>query len=376
MKFNDLSMQWAAIEDAALPKLLDVLRTGNFILGSPVSVFEKAFATWNGNSYGIGVANGTDALKICVRALGLKGKTKFYVPANTYIATLLGVVFSLEENYEYELVDCDSHFQIDCSILEASLVRDRSHYDNLVVMPVHLYGHCCDMTKLMSMKSQHRFMMIEDCSQAHGTLTSEGKKVGQYGEVSAFSLYPGKNLGAAGDAGIIVTNDAAIAQRCMYLRNLGSIVKYEHDVIGWNSRLDTIQAVILNEKLRHMDAWNSIRNRIAEQFSARIRNPHVLLPKKANYCKYHTYHIYAVLTKHREALMRHLSKFEVPTLIHYPIPIEKTKAFFRNVCNNNTIDYSQQLVSLPMHPFLTDDEVNRIISSVNSFTPPQLQGDT
>ena len=121
MKFNDLSLQWTAIESNALPKLVDVLKTGNFILGSPVSVFEKSFAAWNGNTHAIGVANGTDALKICVRALDLKGKSKFYVPANTYIATLLGVVFSLEQDYEYELIDCDSYFQMDCSVLENSL---------------------------------------------------------------------------------------------------------------------------------------------------------------------------------------------------------------------------------------------------------------
>lgn len=368
MKFNDLSMQWAQIQDAALPKIVDVLNTGNFILGSPVSVFETAFAKWNGNKYAIGVANGTDALKICVRALNLKGKTKFYIPANTYIATLLGVVFSLEKNYQYELVDCDSYFQIDCSILENSLKRDSGRYDNLVVMPVHLYGHCCDMNTMMNLKTKYGFKMIEDCSQAHGTLTEEGKRVGQYGEVSAFSLYPGKNLGAAGDAGIIVTNDDDIAQRCLYLRNLGSIVKYEHDVIGWNSRLDTIQAVVLNEKLQHIDRWNDHRNTVAEYFSTHINNQHVVLPKKANYCAYHTYHIYAVLTNHRDAFMKHLSSFGVPTLIHYPVPIERTKAFSSDVGNKNTISYSEQLVSLPMHPFLSEEEIQKIVSSVNSFS--------
>jgi dTDP-4-amino-4,6-dideoxygalactose transaminase len=368
MKFNDLSMQWSAIEASALPKLVDVLKTGNFILGSPVAVFEKAFAAWNGNSHAIGVANGTDALKICVRALDLKGKTKFYIPANTYIATLLGVVFSLEKEYEYELIDCDSYFQIDCSLLEEALKRDADQYDNLVVMPVHLYGHSCDMVRLMGMKARYGFKMIEDCSQAHGTVTSEGKKVGQYGEVSAFSLYPGKNLGAAGDAGIIVTNDEAIAKRCMYLRNLGSIIKYEHDMIGWNSRLDTVQAVILNEKLQHMDTWNANRNRVAEQFSSRIQNPHVVLPKKAEYCEYHTYHIYAVLTKHRDAFMKHLSGLGIPTLIHYPIPIEKTKAFPSDVNNTNTVMYSHELVSIPMHPFLTDEEITEIVDGINSFT--------
>ena len=163
MKFNDLSLQWKTIENDALPGILAVLNTGNFILGSSVGEFETEFAKWNGNSYAIGVANGTDALKICIASLSLKGKTKFYVPSNTYIATLLGVVFSMVENYEYELVDCDEYYQIDCSLLEKSIQSDHKKYDNLVVMPVHLYGHCCDMKKLMSLKKKYNFKMVEDC---------------------------------------------------------------------------------------------------------------------------------------------------------------------------------------------------------------------
>jgi dTDP-4-amino-4,6-dideoxygalactose transaminase len=367
MKFNDLSMQWDAIETSALPKIVEVLKTGNFILGSPVGIFEKSFAEWNGNKYAVGVANGTDALKICVAALDLKGSSKFYVPANTYIATLLGVVFSLVQDYDYELIDCDQHFQIDCDRLELALQRDTGKYANLIVMPVHLYGHSCDMERLMQMKERYGFKVVEDCSQAHGTLTGESKRVGTYGDISAFSLYPGKNLGAAGDAGIITTDNQDLFNRCLYLRNLGSIVKYQHDVIGWNSRLDTVQAVILSEKLKHLDSWNAARNRVANEFDSRIRNSKVSLPRTAKYCAYHTYHIYAVLVDDRDGFMKHLSNYGVPTLIHYPVPIEKTKAFCSSVNNKSTIAYADKLVSLPMHPFLSNSEIDTIINAINSF---------
>ena len=370
MKFNDLSLQWKTIENDALPGILSVLNTGNFILGSSVGEFETEFAKWNGNSYAIGVANGTDALKICIASLSLKGKTKFYVPSNTYIATLLGVVFSMVEDYEYELVDCDEYYQIDCSLLEKSIRLDHKKYDNLVVMPVHLYGHCCDMKKLMSLKKEYNFKMVEDCSQSHGTITEDGKKVGCYGEVSAFSLYPGKNIGAAGDAGIVVTNDSTIRDRCLFLRNLGSVVKYKHEVIGWNSRLDTIQAVILIEKLKHIDRWNEERIKIAFEFANRIKNKHIKLPVTSEYCKKNTYHIYPILTEHRNDFMDHLANLGVPTLIHYPISIEKTNCFMdENANSKNTLLFSTHLVSLPMHPFLTSIEVSEIIDAVNSFVP-------
>jgi len=382
MKFNDLSLQWKAIEEAALPEILSVLNTGNFILGGPVSDFEKDFAKWNGNKHAIGVANGTDALKICVAALDLKGKSKFYVPANTYIATLLGVVFSLAKDYEYELVDCDDHYQIDCTLLEMSLERDKGKFNNSIVMPVHLYGHSCDMNRIMALKAKYGFKMIEDCSQAHGTRAECGRKVGSFGDISAFSLYPGKNLGAAGDAGIITTDDDALMDRCLYLRNLGSKIKYQHDVIGWNSRLDTLQAVILKHKLKMLDSWNVRRNEVAQAFDKGISNEHVVLPKTASYCTYNTYHIYPILTKHREEFMQYLNGKGIPTLIHYPIAIEKTGAFDsssdsvvskKNAVwwkpNTRTLEYADQLVSLPMHPFLTADEITTIVDAINLFKP-------
>jgi len=368
IKFNDLSAQWKEISKTALPSIIDVLETGNFILGKQVSEFENEFKKWNGNKYAIGVANGTDALMISVSSLSLSGSTIFYVPANTYIATLLGVVLSLNNNHKYKLIDCDEHFQINTNLLEAELNKDIGKYDNYVVMPVHLYGMCCNMTHICELKNRFNLRIIEDCSQSHGTLTSENKKVGTYGDVSAFSLYPGKNLGAAGDAGIIVTDNEDIYQSCLKLRNLGSIEKYKHDVVGWNSRLDTIQSVILIEKLKFMDEWNHKRNYVANRFLNEIKNEFIKLPKTPKYCNYNTYHIFPILCDERENLMDYLSSKKIPSIIHYPIPIERSGAFKNKKFNSkNTIKYSNTLVSLPIHPFMTENEINYIIDSLNNF---------
>jgi dTDP-4-amino-4,6-dideoxygalactose transaminase len=368
IKFNDLSSQWSEISEKTLPSILNVLETGNFILGKQVSEFEDNFKKWNGNKYAIGVANGTDALMISISSLSLSGNSIFYIPANTYIATLLGVVLSLNKNYKYKLIDCDEYYQIDTNLLETEIKKDFGNYDNYVVMPVHLYGMSCNMSHIIELKNKFNLRIIEDCSQSHGTLTDEKKKVGTYGDVSAFSLYPGKNLGAAGDAGIIVTDNEDIYKACLKLRNLGSIEKYNHEIIGWNSRLDTIQSVILNEKIKLIDDWNDKRNYVAEKFLKGIKNPLIKLPETPKYCSYNTYHIFAILCFKRDELMKYLSECGIPSIIHYPIPIELSGAFFNDGLNNkNTIRFAGELLSLPIHPFMVDEEINHIIESLNNF---------
>ena len=368
IKFNDLSSQWDVISEKTLPQIVNIMQTGNFILGNQVSEFEDNFKNWNGNKYAVGVANGTDALIVSVSSLDLKGITMFYIPANTYIATLLGVVLSTNKNYNYKLIDCDDFFQIDCEKLEKNIQENYDKYNNHVVIPVHLYGACCNIEKIIELKNKYGLYVIEDCSQSHGTITSENKKVGTYGDVAAFSLYPGKNLGAAGDAGIIVTNDENIYKKCLMIRNLGSIEKYKHDIVGRNSRLDTIQSVILNEKLKHIDDWNNLRNFVANEYSKKIKNVYVKLIDKPNYCHYHTYHIFPILTNYREEFMKYMNENNIPCLIHYPIPIEKTLAFYdKDINNKKTIEFSKKLVSLPIHPFLNQDEINHICNIINKF---------
>lgn len=368
IKFNDLSSQWKQIKENTLSRIQDCFEKSNFILGEDVKIFEDNFSKWNGSKYTIGVGNGTDALKISVKSLGLIGRTKFYIPANTYIATLLGVVHSLTLDYEYELIDCDDFFQMDMSVLEKKLETINDEFENIVVMPVHLYGVCCDMEKLLNLKKKFGFYIVEDCSQAHGTLGWDGRKVGNYGNISAFSLYPGKNLGAFGDAGCIVTNDEHLYQECLKLRNLGSLEKYVHDVIGWNSRLDTIQSIILDEKLNFLDEWNLKRNFVASQYDEKINNSHITTPKTPHYCKYNTFHVYPILSERRVELINYLQERKIPTIIHYPIPIELTGAFLNLEAKNiRTLNISNKILSLPLHPFMNQEEIDYIINSLNEF---------
>jgi dTDP-4-amino-4,6-dideoxygalactose transaminase len=368
IKFNDLGSQWEQIKEKTLPRLNKCFEKSNFILGDDVKIFEENFSKWNKSKFTVGVANGTDALKISIRSLNLTGNTIFYIPSNTYIATLLGVVHSMTEQFEYRLIDCDEFFQIDLDLLEKELIKNNDNFENSVVMPVHLYGSCCDMKKLLNLREKYNFYIVEDCSQSHGTLGWDGKKVGNYGDIAAFSLYPGKNLGACGDAGCIVTNNKILYERCLKLRNLGSIEKYVHDVIGWNSRLDTLQSIILDEKLKLLDEWNEKRNYVAKEYNERINNKNISLPKTPHYCEYNTFHIYPILTNKRSDLIEYLQKHEIPTIIHYPIPIELTGAFFDdNINNKNTITFSKNILSLPIHPFMCQEEIDYIVEVINNY---------
>lgn len=368
IKFNDLSSQWDQIKEKALPRLNKCFEKSNFILGEDVKIFEDNFSKWNNTRYTIGVGNGTDALKISIKSLDLIGNTIFYIPANTYIATLLGVVHSLTKEYTYKLIDCDEFFQMDMDILENELKKNKDNFQNTVVMPVHLYGSCCDMEKLLNLKKDYDFYIIEDCSQAHGTLGWDGKKVGNYGDIAAFSLYPGKNLGAFGDAGCIVTNNENLYHRCLNLRNLGSVEKYVHNVVGWNSRLDTVQSIILDEKLKFLDVWNARRNEISNEYTKYINNEYIITPKTPEFCKYHTFHIYAILSEKRNELLEYLNYHDIPTIIHYPIPIELTGAFFNSDLKNiQTLNISESILSIPLHPFMNQKEIDYIIEKLNNF---------
>ena len=368
IKFNDLGSQWGEIKEVTLPKITTCLETGNFILGKEVEIFEQNFAKWNGNKFAIGVANGTDALKISIESLGLKGKSIFYIPANTFIATALSPYISFTKNFEIKLIDCDESCQIDYNLLEVEVKNDFNKYDNQIIIAVHLFGSSCDIEKIQILSKNFNCILIEDCSQSHGALTDSKKKVGTFGKVSAFSCYPGKNLGAAGDAGIIVTDDLEIYEKCKYLRNVGSIKKYEHDYKGWNSRLDTIQSIILDEKLKFLDEWNKKRNEIANFYTENIKNNKIKILKKPSYCSYHVYHIFVILTDEQKKLQDYLDKNGIPNLVHYPTPIEKTKAFLPNKFDNKkTKNFSNKMVSIPIHPFITEKEINYIVYKINNF---------
>jgi dTDP-4-amino-4,6-dideoxygalactose transaminase len=366
VKFNDLNSQWSLVKEDCMRDFDDLFSKSNFILGDYVKKFEESFASFIGCKYAVGVSNGTDALKLSAQALQLRGKSLFLIPANTYVATLMGIEQAYP-NADYKLIDCDEYHQMDMDLLANHLAEEHKHYDNIVIVPVHLYGYTVNMEKVMSFASEYSCTVLEDCSQAHGA-TWNGEKVGSYGRVSAFSLYPGKNLGAAGDAGIITTNDEEIYNLLLKLRNIGSSQKYIHEVKGGNHRLDTLQAIILNHKLPFLDSWNESRRRVVFKYESFIKNSSVNLPKTPPHCC-PVHHVYPVLVKNRDKFLHHLNNNNIETSIHYPIIISEMP-MYRDLSYGSDAKayaFSKQMVSLPIHPFLFDEEINYICSVINEY---------
>ena len=254
-------------------------------------------------------------------------------------------------------------------LLESCLKENRKKWKSCVIIPVHLYGHPADIKLTLELAEKYDCKVLEDSSQAHGAMVLS-KKVGVFGDLSAFSLYPAKNLGAFGDAGIITTNNEELYNRINASRNYGSLVKYHYEFRGWNNRLDTIQAIVLNEKLKYLDNWNGKRIENAKKYGDLLENIEgVITPKTAPYVDKNVYHIYAIRVDNRDDLKEYLTKNNIPIVIHYPIPIQKTKPFLNLDKNDNpnAKQYANQLLSLPMHQFLTDDEINFIAEKINSY---------
>ena len=325
-----------------------------------------------GTKYAVGVSSGTDALKLATAALNLEGNVGIIIPANTFIATILGIEqgLSSEVNAEFSLIDCDDYYQIDISLLEEELRKNRSKWDDCLLVPVHLYGHSADMSSILALAERYNCKILEDASQSHGTVCENGKLTGNIGHIAAFSLYPGKNLGGAGDGGIVATNDPNMAKNVELLRNYGSKRKYYYEFKGFNNRLDTIQAIILKEKLKHLKKWNKARNEVSGLYDDKITNKKVKKPSLAPYCKYHTYHVYCVRVDNRENFMEYLNENGIQCGIHYPVPIELTKPYnkrFGQKVNRKTREFAAQLVSLPIHPFMTRKEVDHVCKIINQW---------
>ena len=378
IKFNDLGAQWDNIKSAALPTLESFLEGGWYIGGKPIDEFEEAFAEYIGTNYAIGVSNGTDALKLCIQVLNLQGSVEVIMPANGYIADPLSVWYQTGKNSTYciTLIDCDEYYQIDVDKLEDYL-SSRYHedgprrFDHTIILPVHLYGHPVNMKKLMQSATKYDCHVIEDASQAHGA-ECYNKKVGTYGCLTAYSLYPGKNLGAMGDAGVITTSLPEYANHLKMLRNYGSSVKYHFDDYGWNNRLDPLQAIFLTYKLKFLDLWNMQRNNFGKMYNELLSDvPEVTIPKTAPYVTRNVYHLYPIRVKDRGSLQDYLNAHDVPTVIHYPIPIQKTKIFqflpYRDSDNPNTVKYADELLSLPLHPFLDHEQVNYVVDTIKDY---------
>lgn len=345
-----------------------VIDSGWYIGGKELEIFEKNFAEYCGTKFAIGVANGLDALILTLRAWKELGKIKdgdeVIVPSNTYIASILAIT---ENNLKPILVEPELQtYNIDPLKIEQAITSKTR-----VILPVHLYGQLSAMPEIMAIAKQYNLLVLEDSAQSHGAQV-QGKKAGNWGNASGFSFYPGKNLGALGDAGAVTTNDAELATMLKALRNYGSHEKYKNLVPGVNSRLDEIQAAILDIKLKFLDQETQHRRQIANLYFNGIKNPLVKLPLMdidAEMCEQHVWHLFVIRTKNREALQKYLADNGVQTLIHYPIPPHKQQAY--KEWNDLSFPISEQIhaevISLPIGPTLSWEDAEKVIQLCNSF---------
>ncbi|MCX8986128.1 DegT/DnrJ/EryC1/StrS family aminotransferase [Citrobacter portucalensis] len=342
-----------------------VIDSGWYILGKELEQFELAFSKFNNVRHTIGVANGLDALTLVLKAWKEQGKLndgdEVIVQANTYIASVLAIT---NNNLKPVLIepDCNTYNLSPINIKAAITSKTK------VILPVHLYGQISPMDEIMGIANAYNLLVLEDCAQSHGAIL-KGIKAGSWGHAAGFSFYPGKNLGAIGDAGAITTNDGELAEVLRALRNYGSHIKYENSYQGVNSRLDELQAALLSAKLPYLEIENSLRRNIAHKYLENINNELIELPV-INCEDSHVWHLFVVRCKYRKELREWLNNNEIQSLIHYPIPPHKQKAYIE--LNKLTLpiteDIHKEVMSLPLDVTMHDEDIKRVIDVVNEFT--------
>lgn len=364
ISFLDLKELNSTMRDELKEACSRVIDSGWYISGKELESFELEFAKYCGVKHCIGVANGLDALSLVLRAwkeLGLvKDGDEVIVPANTYIASILAISGN---GLKPILVEPDpSTFNLNPALIESSISKRTK-----VILPVHLYGQLCDMSSIIDIAQKYNLLVLEDSAQSHGA-SINGKKAGDWGNASGFSFYPGKNLGALGDAGGITTNEDELAEVLKYLRNYGSKEKYKNLYLGVNSRLDEMQAAILKVKLKYLDAHTNERRKVAHRYLEGISNPFIKLPEWKNE-EQHVWHLFVVRTKHRDAFQTYLSEKGIQTLIHYPIPPHQQEAYkeLNSIRLPLTEAIHKEVLSLPMGATINNEEVDAVIAAINSF---------
>ena len=361
VRFLDLKSIHKEIQEEIQEAISTVLDSGVYIGGDSVNEFEANYAKYLGAKYCVGVANGLDAIKLSLMALNIKDGDEVIVPSHTFIATWLAVSDLGAIPIPVE-PDIDS-YSIDISQIEGVITEKTK-----AIIPVHLYGQPVDMDKIIKIAKKYGLYVIEDAAQAHGA-TYKDKKIGSHGDLVAWSFYPGKNLGAIGDAGAVTTNNKEYAEKIRVLGNYGSRIKYINEEKGINSRLDPIQAAILNVKLKFLDTWNQQRKAIATSYLNEIDNEDLVLPNKMSLSD-SVWHIFPVRSVNRDEIIKKLKNEDIETLIHYPIPPHKQKIYAHHYLNSN-LDISEkisnELLSLPIGPHMGFKDVEFVVSKVNSI---------
>lgn len=365
IKFLDLQKINAQYQDEFHKKMQLVLDKGWFILGDEVKQFESNFAKYTNSKYCIGVGNGLDAIVLIFKAyiqLGLMQKgDEVIVPANTYIASILAVL-------QADLIPVLVEPKLETYNINLDLISEKITPKTKAILPVHLFGQLCEMDKINEIAKQHNLLVVEDAAQSHGAILEGRILNSEVRNVQAYSFYPGKNLGALGDAGAITTNDEELAKVLFSLRNYGSEKKYQNEFIGVNSRLDEIQAAFLNVKLPFLDDENAKRKIIAKRYLSEIKNDKITLPFW-DFSNNHVFHLFVIRTENRNKLQEYLKENEIETMIHYPIPPHKQKAFadWNNLSYPITEKIHAEVLSIPISPIMTNDEVSKVIEILNQY---------
>lgn len=337
-----------------------ILDKGWYLQGNENKIFSENFASYCGTQHCVGVANGLDALTLLIRASGFGPGDEIIVPSNTYIATILAIS---NNGCTPVLVEPD----MDTYNIDVNKIEEKITSKTRAIMVVHLYGYAVAMDKVNEIAKRHNLKVFEDCAQAHGAIYN-GKRVGNLSDGGAFSFYPGKNLGCFGDGGAVTTNDKDLYEKIKAIANYGSHVKYQNLYKGVNSRLDEMQAAVVDVKLKYLDADNQKRREISKYYRDNIKNEHIILPK-AYAEEAHVWHVFAIRSESRDKLQQYLTDKGIQTLIHYPIPPHKQQAY--SEWNHESYPLSEKIhstiLSVPMSPVLTDDEVETVVKALNDY---------
>jgi dTDP-4-amino-4,6-dideoxygalactose transaminase len=362
IKFLDLGKQYQSIKAEIDTAMAEVIADTAFVGGKYVKRFEMEFAHFQNAEHCVAVGNGTDALEIAIESLELPPGSEVAVPANSFIASSEAVS---RAGHKVLFVDCDpDNYTLSLTDLKAKLTPQTK-----AIMPVHLYGHACDMDAIMDIARESGLRVIEDCAQAHGC-EYKNRRVGSIGDIAAFSFYPGKNLGAYGDGGAILTNDESLAVRARMIANHGRIEKYNHEFEGRNSRMDGLQGAILSTKLRHLEGWLEARRSVAASYLAGLADCGDLVLPLIESWTHHVYHLFVIRTGYRDDLQGYLKEAGVQTGVHYPIALTKLKAYRRyGLATADLVAnaYDSTLLSLPMGEHLSSAEVDKVVMRIRSF---------
>jgi dTDP-4-amino-4,6-dideoxygalactose transaminase len=361
--FNSFEKTNFEIKDEIISSFNAFFDSNNYILGNSVKDFEDSYSKFNKTKFCVGVSNGLDALHLSLKALNIKKGDEVIVPSNTYIASILSITFvNATPVFVEPFIDT---YNIDIEKIEEAITNKTK-----AIMPVHLYGQAVQMDKIMEIAKKHNLYVIEDNAQSQGALF-DGKLTGSFGDINGTSFYPGKNLGALGDAGAITTDNEDLANKIRVFRNYGSEKKYYNDVLGYNMRIDECQASFLNIKLKYLNNWNKLRNEVANYYSHHLYNVgDIKLPICADKST-HVYHLFVIRTSKRNQLQEFLNQFGIQTLIHYPIPPHLQKAYsFLNFKKGDfpiTEEISDTCLSLPIWPGISGDQLDYTIDKIKLF---------